>query len=713
MYFGPLPISTHGMHTIEKTLYSSSMSGYIEMSGYDYPPSEIEIKRLEGGDLYIGKSSTTKLWTYYLLRGYLDFDTSQLPDDAIVVSAKLYVSVKEDFTGWIYDFNVHVYSGVNQWTDVNSCDWDDCPAYEGIILNTAELLTDYYYNCSIDPNSISLTGRTQFRMTCDERNPPPFPPETMEEIILYRYDDINYKPKLVISYDSPYMPLSIGDLGDLGGGTHPQFFNFDGHVTSKDTALYLMCYKGTAPPEAMYLGDLGGGVPPEFGRFDCKVDSKDTALYLQCYHAGKTVDPPTAYSTSFKFEVPSRIPEDANKPAANYAVLTRLYVPPELCGKNFSLLVNMGNAHNVSLDGRPRTGSPNLVDLGILFGYHILQFTYASSGSSILNFSVVEKDSGQCTWLARFHIYVPNYSDNNYGYVVRTQTYFPRDTYYLGGYADKYISDLWIDGTEQVWSDWEWNIGSYGAIYGWDDGFMYPLENVPLEDLHTMKFTFWNNATGLLDFQYISQSNQPDKIGPPKFYASSRITKLGSHITLNNGKIYAGSQWEFLDKPAISERTHEIRNEYNVSYDNGETWFNAELQLGIGNWWAEWELSAGTTDDVGIPLNLTLINLDSNFIIDPTTLPTLDLRLTNYKIDAYSFPSLKITGMEYNTGDSKNKIDKIDSGFVIATDFGGNIVLTASSFLVLLPGGQIAAVIGSAVGLAMIGASAAIDYYQG
>ncbi|MGQ9507142.1 MAG: hypothetical protein ACUVTB_04700, partial [Candidatus Bathycorpusculaceae bacterium] len=71
--------------------------------------------------------------------------------------------------------------------------------------------------------------------------------------------------------------------GDLGGGVPPTFFQFDGEVDGKDYALFLRCYKGIAPPEAMYLADLGGGIPPKFFKFDGIVDSKDYALFLQCY----------------------------------------------------------------------------------------------------------------------------------------------------------------------------------------------------------------------------------------------------------------------------------------------------------------------------------------------------------------------------------------------------------------------------------------------
>jgi len=77
--------------------------------------------------------------------------------------------------------------------------------------------------------------------------------------------------------------IFITKVGDLGGGIPPQFFECDGKVDGKDLSLFLMCFKGTAPPKAMYLGDLGGGIPPQFFKCDGEVDGKDLSLFLMCF----------------------------------------------------------------------------------------------------------------------------------------------------------------------------------------------------------------------------------------------------------------------------------------------------------------------------------------------------------------------------------------------------------------------------------------------
>jgi hypothetical protein len=75
------------------------------------------------------------------------------------------------------------------------------------------------------------------------------------------------------------------EIGDIGGGDPLQFFSFDGEVNGKDLGLFLQCYKGAAPQEAMYLCDIGGGVPLQLYKSDGIVDGKDLYLFLRCLNA--------------------------------------------------------------------------------------------------------------------------------------------------------------------------------------------------------------------------------------------------------------------------------------------------------------------------------------------------------------------------------------------------------------------------------------------
>ncbi|MGC8940411.1 MAG: hypothetical protein ACP5KU_07960, partial [Candidatus Bathyarchaeia archaeon] len=189
---------------------------------------------------------------------------------------------------------------------------------------------------------------------------------------------------------------------------------------------------------------------------------------------------------------------------------------------------------------------------------------------------------GQKAQMDRFRIYVPNYGDAEVKYTVKTYTYFPGDTFFLGNsanqrlYVDDYISDVYIDAG-LLWQDWMWNMGSYGAIYAWGDGFLYPLgwQN----GWHTIKFTYgeiW--AAGVLDFQYISCTNQKDKIGQPKFYAETLLESGMKFAEVTEEKFYAGSMWYDKTDPGKSKRYILTEQEFVFS----DHYYGARICLGIG-----------------------------------------------------------------------------------------------------------------------------------
>lgn len=448
------------------------------------------------------------------------------------------------------------------------------------------------------------------------------------------------------------------------------------------------------------------GTPDFKAWIDCAqftVPSDTTTLY--------------SYSTDYEFVVP-----DDGDAQVFYHHTIEVYVGNEWSWRDFWFLANPVNdwVLNVRINGKLKyygsTSDPECqpvsVDLGLLTaGYHTLEFDFVEQlGYGGVKFCVAldgDPNLGKAA-LTKFRVGVPNYSEDEVKYTVKTTTYFPGDDFFLGGYADDYIDDVWVDASLK-WQDWMWDMGpTYGAIYAWGDGFMYPLPT--WEPWHTITFTYGEiEGAGRLDFEYISWSNQRDRIGNPRFYASANIMNLGSHVTLNEGKIYGGSRWESPEDPGISERTYETRTTYNVSYDDGSTWFDACLEVGAGNWWAEWGLTKGSHDDVGIPLNFTVVDFDSNLLtglVGYYNYYAWEIYLKDYTIDAYSFPNLRITGMEADTGDSKGIIDP---GYVIAMDFGGTAMMFISSTFAEGPAG----IIGATVGLGIKGIAAVLNYIQG
>jgi hypothetical protein len=369
---------------------------------------------------------------------------------------------------------------------------------------------------------------------------------------------------------------------------------YDGKVDGKDLTLVARAF-GT------WFG--GGGLWNARADLndDGKVDGKDTTIIAGLFGKGyDTSATPIAYSTSFEFDVPN-----TGVSGVWYYILARIYMPYAFTS-NTSFLVGTTSgisAHieNVIIDtalvsSGECSGQFNM-PLGQLRtnNYHLLELSFSDYGvGGSLNFSVVTS-AGEVAWLDRFRVCVPNYSSSFYNYSISTTTFFPSDTYYLGGHADKYINDIWIDGTYQLWRDWEWDMGSYGSIYGWGDGFMYPLSL--LDGVHALKFKFWNNATGLLDFQYLSQSNEHDKIGKPGFYAEA---STDSHFKA--AQLYAGSMWYNETNPGESKR-------YILTEEKGEIDFGGwggKIGLGLGIGWA-W-LTSKEFPDFGVMLNLSYIS---------------------------------------------------------------------------------------------------------
>jgi len=429
---------------------------------------------------------------------------------------------------------------------------------------------------------------------------------------------------------------------------------------------------------------------------------------------------PYAYSTDYEFDVPSY--SDA---LVTYHHEIEVYVWDYWHMRDFWFkAVEVDDwVSNVKIDGDLKysgsTPGPLNVDLGNLaWGYHTLEFNYAEQlGDGKMKFFVAldgDPEAGEAG-LVQFTVEVPDDGDNEVRYTVATTTWINfKDDYFMIGYADDFIDDFCLDGT--VWQDWEWDCSPYDTVYAWGDGFCYPMGNLDKNigtNSYDISFKFGEiNATGLLDFQYVSWSKQKDRIGPPKFYSETSITNLGGGITLNEGVVHGSAEWKSPTDPAGSERSYEIRVILDVNY-TGAVWWNASLEISLANMWAEWGLIASGHDDIGIPLNFTLREIDTNLILGrhQAWYYYCAVGLYDYTIDVYSFPHLTITGLEYDTGDSGGKIDP---GFIIAADFGAETLAFIAA--VLATRGTITpvqALLGSTVGFGIKGVASYFKFLEG
>jgi len=141
---------------------------------------------------------------YDMYRGYISFDTSALPDGATITGATLYLAIAFDFS--TQDFDMHFYSGVDQWTNAATLDWTDCAVDEGVFFNTAGKALNTYYSHSVLISSISKTGRTQFRLTTDREGTKP----TTDEYVQLHPWNGTHPPYLVVDYTVPAPALKAG-----------------------------------------------------------------------------------------------------------------------------------------------------------------------------------------------------------------------------------------------------------------------------------------------------------------------------------------------------------------------------------------------------------------------------------------------------------------------------------------------------------------------
>lgn len=453
------------------------------------------------------------------------------------------------------------------------------------------------------------------------------------------------------------------------------------------------------------LFDTGEEITPDNGFVTIPQDATSFTVKQNGNPIGAMVSfwgpatPPIAYSTTFEFTVP----EDGDNEVWYY-VLAKLYVPEELFGDDFTFVADYVDdwVINVKIDRQLKyegsTSDPPCQPLNVTLnnlnqGYHLLEFVFAEEwvGGKI-HFCVTTAD-GDYAWLTRFRVYVPNYSDTPYEYTVRTTTYFPGDTFFLGGYADDFVDDVYVD-VGKIWDDWQWDMGSYGTMYAWADGFMYPLGW--RYDSHLITFTFGETiASGLLDFQYVSWTHQQEKMGEPRFYCKAENpVVLFEPLRIDCNEIYGGSKWDA--EAGTSCRSISTTYEMTVYLPpdaqdpNGHS---ATTRFTISLLYLDYESPKGTITDFGITFNMTHLGRTN------TTQSPLDVGFEipssgDFGIHVYApEQALIIRHLEYSEGRSfvdDNFVVNLasDVGYVIFAGLVSGTMEFGAAALALIAGGR-------------------------
>jgi len=266
----------------------------------------------------------------------------------------------------------------------------------------------------------------------------------------------------------------------------------------------------------------------------------------------KSEPPPVAHTSDFTFTVPSE-----GDMTVSYIIIVRFYVPSEAVGEYWLKATADDAISNVKLDFKYYKGEGTNVNLGSLEGHHYISFKYEENIGGgelwccLAKNNRIEDGVAQMT---RFRICVPPYSQSETSYGLRTYTYFPsdipQDKFFLDGYANDFIEYVRVDGNLK-WTDWMWDLGpNYGAIYGWQDGFTYPLGQ-PF-GWHDVTFNLGNWGSGFLDFRYISKEKETEKIGEPKFWTKVTVPQETDYLRIYKTEAWTGSEW--LSAPGTSMR---------------------------------------------------------------------------------------------------------------------------------------------------------------
>lgn len=159
--------------------------------------------------------------TYSVFRGFLVFDTSAIPDNAVISSATLLVTADTDLSVGA-DFNVQVYRYA--WADTLASNreanydgaYGGAATLEGTLRDTsAGWSSGTQYSLAVDPAGISKTGTTRYAL-CSSRDVAGTTP-TGIELVTWRtanHATPGDRPQLEVVYTVPSaVPNSLALMG--------------------------------------------------------------------------------------------------------------------------------------------------------------------------------------------------------------------------------------------------------------------------------------------------------------------------------------------------------------------------------------------------------------------------------------------------------------------------------------------------------------------
>jgi len=195
----------------------SSLDGYMYRWDYNYPPHDQYGPFTNGTWLEVGQDKFTTTsggvpyTEYELYRSYVSFDTSALPDNAQVTSARLKLKCGTDHTSGS-DFVVLVMGGSQPiyGSLLGGSHWGIGTALVGQ-WNTANFGAGYIL-IPVDVSQVNLFGRTQFELKTDREATKP---DETNMVSFFSADSAGNEPYLNVTYRLGIADNSIADVDTL------------------------------------------------------------------------------------------------------------------------------------------------------------------------------------------------------------------------------------------------------------------------------------------------------------------------------------------------------------------------------------------------------------------------------------------------------------------------------------------------------------------
>jgi len=259
------------------TFYTNSNDGSLTANSAVYATAhDAATGTALGTDLYVGQWWYTGTSKYYLYRAFIFFDTSTLPDDAIIISATLTLYTYKK-AGVDTDFNIVIRNGMPDYPHDAYVVGDYLYSHysgDGGSINTANVSATLNAANVIDLNAtglgwINLTGATKFALISSKDIDSLIP--TGEERISFRERSAaagtSVAAKLVVTYDAEAYPSvttqaasNVGKTyctanGTLTGGGVATSWGFE--YGESETPTWTVTQTGNIGEQAFSLGIPG------------------------------------------------------------------------------------------------------------------------------------------------------------------------------------------------------------------------------------------------------------------------------------------------------------------------------------------------------------------------------------------------------------------------------------------------------------------------